>query len=197
MKCNDILSCNFQRSIDTKTKFLNDANLSRIFCKAADLVLNKYKNGGKLYIFGNGGSAADAQHIAAEFVSKLSIDREPLPAEALTTNSSIITAIGNDYGFNKIFSRQLEGCATPNDIALAISTSGNSSNVVNALETCKRLNISSILFSGYEGGKAKQFADYSLLVPSTHTTTIQEVHIIMAHTLCEFIERKLFRSSET
>lgn len=197
MKCIDILNCNFQRSIDTKTKFLNDKNLSRIFCNVADLVLSKYKNGGKLYIFGNGGSAADSQHIAAEFVSKLSIDRESLPAEAITTNSSIITAIGNDYGFSKIFSRQLEGCATSNDIALAISTSGNSSNIVNALKTCKQLNISSVLFSGSDGGKANQLADYSLLVPSRCTTTIQEVHITMAHALCEFIESKLFRSSET
>ena len=192
MKCMEFLNCNLQRSIDTKKKFLGSAALTKVFCASAEVALTKYKNGGKFYIFGNGGSAADAQHLATEFVSKLSKDREPLPAEALTTNSSLITAIGNDYGFKEIFSRQLKASAQTNDIALAISTSGNSENIISALKTCQEMKISSILFSGHDGGKAKQLADYCILTPSTHTTTIQELHITLAHTLCEYIENKLF-----
>jgi len=192
VKCMEFLNSNFERSINTKKKFLESAALTKVFCASAEVALTKYQDGGKIYIFGNGGSAADAQHLATEFVSKLSKDREPLPAEALTTNGPLITAIGNDYGFKEIFSRQLKASARANDIALAISTSGNSENIISALKTCREMEIPSILFTGHDGGRAKQLADYCILAPSTHTATIQELHIMLAHTLCEYIESKLF-----
>ena len=162
------------------------------FSKACELILLKYKNNGRLYIAGNGGSAADAQHLAAEFVSKLSFDRNPLPAEALTVDTSIITAIGNDYGFEHIFSRQIKGKITQKDIFLGITTTGNSNNILEALKMCKSLNIPSVIFSGRNGGQAKDLADICINVSGEHTSTIQEQHILLAHTLCEFVEKSLF-----
>ena len=151
-----------------------------------------YQKGGRLYIAGNGGSAADSQHLAAEFVSKLARDRNPLPAEALTTDSSIITAIANDYGFEQVFSRQLAGKLQTNDVFLGITTSGRSPNIINALEVCKSKNIKTIVFSGRDGGQVKSVADYCIIVPGVLTSTIQELHILLAHTLCESVEAALF-----
>jgi D-sedoheptulose 7-phosphate isomerase len=148
--------------------------------------------GGRLYIAGNGGSAADAQHLAAEFVSKLSRDRAPLPAEALTVDSSILTAIGNDYGYDFVFSRQLAGKATSKDVFLGITTSGQSANILKALEECRLLKIPSIVFCGRDGGAAKELADYCILAPGIATSTIQELHILLAHTLCECVEGAMF-----
>jgi D-sedoheptulose 7-phosphate isomerase len=155
-------------------------------------VINCYQKGGRIYIAGNGGSAADAQHLAAEFVSKLAGDRDPLPAEALTVDTSILTAIGNDYGFDKIFSRQIAGKLTKNDIFLGITTSGNSTNIVKALDVCLQLDIPTIVFSGNDGGIVKKKAKYCIVATGNKTSTIQEVHIVLAHTLCECVEQQIF-----
>jgi D-sedoheptulose 7-phosphate isomerase len=183
---------NLKTSVAGKLQFLEQRDQLEIFAKAADEVAARYKRGGRLYIAGNGGSAADAQHLAAEFVSKLARDRAPLPAEALTVDSSIITAIGNDYGFDKVFSRQLAGKLTPNDIFLGITTSGKSPNILKALETCREMSIPSILFTGRDGGPAKALADFCIVASGELTSTIQEIHIVLAHSLCECVERSIF-----
>ncbi len=162
------------------------------FERAVRMVINCYKSGGRLYIAGNGGSAADAQHLAAEFVSKLARERAPLAAEALTVDSSILTAIGNDYGYELVFSRQLEGKATRKDIFLGITTSGKSLNILRALESCRNIGIPSIVFCGGDGGLAIDKADCTVIAPGTATSTIQELHIVLAHTLCECVEESIF-----
>lgn len=192
MNLTELLIKNITTSIDAQKHMLLDLDLQVVFCLAAAKVIECYQAGGRLYIAGNGGSAADAQHLAAEFVSKLARDRDPLPAEALTVDSSIITAIGNDYGYESVFSRQLQGKAQPNDIFLGITTSGKSVNILKALEQCRILGIPSIIFSGRDGGQAKDLADFSVLVPGSATSTIQEMHIILAHTLCESVENAIF-----
>jgi D-sedoheptulose 7-phosphate isomerase len=151
-----------------------------------------YRQGGRLYIAGNGGSAADAQHLAAEFVSKLARERAALPAEALTTDSSILTAIGNDFGFDQVFARQLAGKAGRNDVFLGITTSGESANILQALQICRRMNIPSIVLTGHHGGAARALADFCVIAPGDATSTIQELHIVLAHTLCECVEAALF-----
>lgn len=187
-----VLSENLARSIEAKTKFLSDEEQLQSFRQAADVVVSAYRRGGRLLIAGNGGSAADAQHLAAEFVSKLARDRSPLPAEALTTDSSILTAIGNDYGFDYVFSRQIEGKAHSGDVFLGITTSGRSTNIINAVNSCKRKGVTSIVFSGRGGGAVKQIADICIVAPGDLTSTIQEMHIVLAHSLCETVERALF-----
>ncbi len=187
----DRLKKNLLQSIRAKRRLLDDAESQQVFAAAVNMVIDQYRHGGCLYIAGNGGSAADAQHLAAEFVSKLARDRAPLPAEALTVNSSILTAIGNDYGYEAIFSRQLAARATPGDVFLGITTSGDSRNIVTALEQCRTLQVPSIVFGGRDGGAAKALADYCILVPGSATSTIQELHIVLAHTLCECVEASL------
>jgi len=179
-------------SIEAKQALLSDSNTLATFDAAVKLVIETYKAGGRLYIAGNGGSAADAQHLATEFVSKLARDRGPLAAEALTVDSSILTAIGNDYGFEQVFARQVEGKMTPKDIFLGITTSGNSKNILAALRSCRKMLIRTIVFSGGNGGLVAQEADFCVLVPSSVTSTIQEVHIVFAHALCECVENAMF-----
>lgn len=187
-----LLKKNLQASIHAKQQLLSDEMCLGLFSKAVAIVVDCYKKGGRIYIAGNGGSAADAQHLAAEFVSRLMRDREPLPAEALTVDTSIITAIGNDYGFDMIFSRQLAGKATANDVFLGITTSGQSPNILKALEQCSAMGIPSIVFSGRDGGKAKMMTGNFIVVPGIATSTIQELHIVLAHTLCECVEVAMF-----
>ena len=186
------LQKNLIASIKAKQDLFDNSQLLSIFENAVAVLIDAYKKGGRLYIAGNGGSAADAQHLAAEFVSKLARDRAPLPAEALTTDSSILTAIGNDYGFENIFSRQLQGKLTDGDIFLGITTSGQSPNILKALEYCKERQIPSIVFSGRDGGQAKALASFCIVVPGEMTSTIQELHIVLAHTLCECVEVAMF-----
>ena len=186
------LKKNLNASIEAKQHFLLLHGQLAIFDKAVTEVIGRYNRGGRLYIAGNGGSAADAQHLAAEFVSKLARDRAPLPAEALTVDSSILTAIGNDYGYEQVFSRQIAGKMTEKDIFLGITTSGQSQNILNALDTCRQMHIPSIVFSGREGGAAKAKADYCIIAPGDMTSTIQEIHILLAHTLCESVEQAIF-----
>jgi D-sedoheptulose 7-phosphate isomerase len=190
----ELLKRNIENSITAKGKLLSDQVTLSTFEKATNLVIDRYMKGGRLYIAGNGGSAADAQHLAAEFVSRLARDRAPLPAEALTVDSSILTAIANDYGYEFVFSRQLTAKATLNDIFLGITTSGNSANIINALQECRRLGIPTIVFCGRDGGEAKALADYCVTAPGTATSTIQEMHILLAHTLCELVETAMFRA---
>ncbi|QGX41328.1 D-sedoheptulose-7-phosphate isomerase [Permianibacter aggregans] len=187
-----LLSQNVQDSIHAKKSILEDSTLLDNFNAATECLVECYKRGGRLYIAGNGGSAADSQHLAAEFVSKLARDRNPLPSEALTTDSSILTAIGNDYGYQYVFSRQLQAKLQPNDVFLAITTSGMSQNIVEALNVCKEKNVKSILLTGRDGGRCAEIADFNLIVPGTKTSTIQELHIVLAHTMCEAVETKMF-----
>ncbi|MPQ75462.1 SIS domain-containing protein [Hydrogenovibrio sp. JE_KL2] len=186
------LEQNLNASIDAKKTFLLNKEQLEVFNQAVQEAIKRYKSGGRLYIAGNGGSAADAQHLAAEFVSKLARDRAPLPAEALTVDASILTAIGNDYGFDQVFSRQLQCKAGKNDIFLGITTSGNSENILKAVEACKELSIPSIIFTGCYGGKVASKADFCIVAPGAATSTIQEIHIVLAHTLCQCVEAEIF-----
>jgi D-sedoheptulose 7-phosphate isomerase len=187
-----LLEKNILATIEAQKLMLADMTLNTLFSKATAHVVSCYRKGGRLYIAGNGGSAADAQHLAAEFVSKLARERNALPAEALTTDSSIITAIGNDYGYEHIFSRQLMGKLQVNDVFLGITTSGQSPNILKALEVCRGKGIQTIVFTGHDGGQTKELADYCLVAPGKMTSTIQELHILLAHTLCESVESVLF-----
>ena len=148
--------------------------------------------GRKLFLFGNGGSAADAQHIAAELVGKFQLERHALPAIALTVNTSCLTAIANDYSFDEVFARQIEALAAQGDIAAGISTSGNSPNVLHAIERANAQGVTTIGLTGAKGGKLKLLADRCICVPSEDTPRIQEMHILIGHILCEIVERELF-----
>lgn len=182
---------NFNTSIAAKRQFLADEAQHAVFELAVAALVTAYRKGGRLYIAGNGGSAADAQHLAAEFVVRLKHDRAPLPAEALTVDSSILTAIGNDYGYDELFARQVAGKMREGDVFLGITTSGKSKNIVRALEQCREMGLTSIVFAGKGGGLAKALADYCIVVPGEETGTIQELHIVLAHTLCECVEAEL------
>ena len=186
-----ILERNIVRSIDAKRQLLSDHETLALFERIVSVVVAAYREGGRLYIAGNGGSAADAQHLAAEFVSKLARSRQPLPAEALTTDTSILTAIGNDYGYEYVFSRQLAGKLTPKDIFLGITTSGNSANIIEALKVCREKGVTSIVLAGRDGGKVKALADYCLIAPGEYTSQIQETHLVIEHTLCECVEAQV------
>lgn len=159
--------------------------------KAADLIARQIAAGSKILIFGNGGSAADAQHIAAEFVNRFKIERPPVAAIALTTDTSIITSIGNDYNFDEIFAKQVRALGKKDDVALSISTSGNSENIIKAVRAAKKTGIFTIGLTG-QGGKLAKIADLTLTVESDDVARIQETHIIMGHILCELVDRILF-----
>ena len=192
MKPLSLITKNLNSSIKAKKDLLSNDNIKKIFCEAVELVLQKYINGGRLYIAGNGGSAADAQHLAAEFVSKLSKDRNPLPAEALTVDSSVLTAIGNDYGFEQVFSREILALGEENDIFIPISTSGKSLNILDAIRVAKAKDIETFGFSGGTGGKMVDLCEV-IVVPSNSTEKIQEVHIMLGHILCAMVEKILFK----
>ena len=156
--------------------------------RAADIIVEALKDGGAIYFCGNGGSAADAQHLAAELSGRFLKNRRPLPGVALTTNSSALTAIGNDFGFDEVFSRQLEGVGRQGDVLVALSTSGNSPNVVKAVESARRLAMKTIGLTGERGSALSEKCDICLQVPSTSTPRIQEMHILVGHILCELAE---------
>jgi D-sedoheptulose 7-phosphate isomerase len=192
MKYADALHNAMQESIDSKLAFMQQTEQLVSFHQAVTRVVEAYRNGGRLYIAGNGGSAADAQHLAAEFVCRLGRERAALPAEALTVDTSTLTAIGNDYGYDHIFARQVEGKMRPGDLFLGITTSGNSPNIVLALEKCRELGYETILFAGRDGGKAAPLADFTILAQGHDTRVIQEQHIVFAHALCACVEDELF-----
>ncbi len=175
-----------------KQNILKDNELIKNIDEIAKAIINAYKNNKKVILFGNGGSAADAQHIAAELMNRFYFDRKSLPAEALTVNTSILTAIGNDYTFDQIFSKQVEGIGEEGDIAIGISTSGNSKNVTEAINVAKKKKLFTIAFTGRSGGKIKEIADICLQVPHDDTPRIQEIHIMIGHIICEIIEKELF-----
>ena len=164
-----------------------DENLDSIVA-AAEIITRAFQQGKKLIIFGNGGSAADSQHIAAELVGRFQKERKSLPAISLTTDTSILTSLSNDYSFDIVFARQLEGLGSENDIALAISTSGNSKNVIEAVKVAKDKGIHTISLTGNDGGKLASLTDIAIIVPSKVTARIQEGHTIVAHCICELVE---------
>ena len=181
----------FDESVRVKQAFLRD-NLETL-TQAIDVIVAAFKSGNKLLLFGNGGSAADAQHIAAEFTNRFLIERPPLPALALTTDTSALTAIGNDYDYSQIFVKQLQALGKAGDIALAISTSGNSPNVLAAIETCQELKIATIGLTGGSGGKMVGKVDYLLRASEgKNSPRIQETHILVGHVICDIVDQKLF-----
>ncbi len=160
--------------------------------KAIDVISDVLKSGKKILLMGNGGSAADAQHIAAELVSRFKKERKAIPAISLSTDTSILTAIGNDYGFEKVFERQIEALGEKGDVVIGISTSGNSENVYRAMKLSKEMGLTTIGLLGNNGGKIKELSDISLIVPSKNTPRIQETHITIGHIICEGVERKVY-----
>jgi D-sedoheptulose 7-phosphate isomerase len=181
-----------EASIATKQSMLDDPELILTVSSVSQILVSALQAGNKVLLFGNGGSAADAQHIAAELVGRFAFDRPPLPALALSVNSSCVTAIGNDYGFDLVFSRQLEALARTGDVAIGISTSGNSPNVLNAISTAKKLGLHTVALTGKSGGKLLKSADHCICAPSNETPRIQECHILIGHIISELVEREIF-----
>lgn len=181
-----------REALDVKTQILNSDELLTKVDSIAEVIVNAYKNGKKVLVAGNGGSAADAQHIVAELVSKFNIDRPALNSIALTTNTSILTAVGNDYSHEYIFARQIEAYGQEGDIYIAISTSGNSKNIVKSIETAKNRGLKIIGFTGMGNGKMDEICDYLIKIPSDKTPIIQEAHIMIGHVICAMVEKNLF-----
>jgi D-sedoheptulose 7-phosphate isomerase len=189
----DAITTAFEESIRVKQAFQRD-NLDSLML-AIDAIAAAFQRGNKLLIFGNGGSAADAQHIAAEFVNRFLIERPPLPAIALTTDTSVLTSIGNDYDYKQIFEKQVRALGKPGDCALAISTSGNSANVLLGIDACKEREITTVGLTGGNGGKMAGRVDFLLNVSEgKNSARIQETHILVAHVICEIVDQKLFGS---
>jgi D-sedoheptulose 7-phosphate isomerase len=183
----------FEESIRVKQAFLRD-NLKTL-TQAIDALVSAFQRGNKLLLFGNGGSAADAQHIAAEFVNRFMIERPPLPAIALTTDSSVLTSIANDYSYNEVFAKQVQALGKEGDVAMALSTSGNSSNVIAAIDACKKLNITTIGLTGGKGGQMLGKVDLLLNVSEgRNSARIQETHILVGHVICDLVDQRLFPS---
>jgi len=178
-------------SIKVKNAIIADPSLIATISKVADLCIETLKSGNRILLAGNGGSAADAQHIAAEFVSRFMYDRPGLPAMALTTDTSMLTAIGNDYGYERLFERQLEANSRKGDLFIGISTSGNSLNILRALSRCKELGVIAVGLAG-SGGKIRSVCDYLIPVPSDSTPRIQEAHITIGHIICGIVESTIF-----
>jgi D-sedoheptulose 7-phosphate isomerase len=179
-------------SIAVKQQLLNDKGIHEEMVSVVKLITNALKHGNRLYFCGNGGSAADAQHLAAEFSGRFYKDRHALPAEALHCNTSYLTAVANDYSFDVVYSRMVEGIMREGDIILGLSTSGNSGNIIKAFEAARNKGVVTIGFTGQTGGKMKEFCDYLFNVPSTDTPRIQESHIMVGHIICQLVEESYF-----
>ena len=179
-------------SIEVKNNILNDEKLISAIETVAEVVTKAFRDGHRVYLCGNGGSAADAQHIAAEFTGRFYSDREPLPAEAFHVNTSFLTAVANDYSFDEIYSRAVKAYGRKGDILIGISTSGNSKNILLAQEEAKKRGMVVVSFTGETGGKMKDTCDYLLNVPSKDTPRIQESHIMIGHIICQLVEEQLF-----
>ena len=179
-------------SIDVKQLLLTNEYLVQQIQTVTDVITKAFQNGNAVYFAGNGGSAADAQHLAAEFSGRFYKDRKALPSDALHCNSSYLTAVANDYSFDVIYARLLEGLAKPGDVLVGISTSGNSGNIVKAFEMAKTIGVTTIGFTGQNGGKLKDLGDYLINVPSNTTPRIQESHILVGHIICELVEINIF-----
>ena len=181
-----------EESIAAKKRLLGNSEAIATMAGVSEILIDTFRKGNKLFLFGNGGSAADAQHIAAEFVGRFAFDRPALPALALSVNSSCVTAIGNDYGFEVVFARQLEALGHAGDVAIGISTSGNSPNVMRALSAAKRMDMHTVALTGNTGGKMKDGAEYCICAPSKETPRIQECHILIGHVIAELVEQTIF-----
>jgi len=188
----DLIKQQLQDSVALKKEMIADNNVLTIIGEIAGSIIDAYRNNRKVILFGNGGSAAAAQHIASEFVGKYYLERRPLPAIALTVNTSLLTAIGNDYSFDIVFVRPLAALGQEGDIAIGLSTSGNSENVISALKLAKEKGLVTVGFTGKAGDGLKDIVDYCLRVPSTNTPQIQECHIVVGHIICEIVEMELF-----
>lgn len=181
-----------KESIEVKNRILDDINLLKKIDEVSQIVLNAYQRGNKTIFAGNGGSAADSQHLAAEFVSRFYFDRPALSSIALTTDTSILTAIGNDYGYDKLFERQIDANGNKDDVFFGISTSGNSPNIINALKACEKLGIYRIGLTGQSDSKMLNYCDIVIQVPSISTPRIQECHILIGHIICGFVEEMIY-----
>ncbi|PVD51936.1 phosphoheptose isomerase [Terrimonas sp.] len=179
-------------SVSVKQQLLADEKILSTVNTLVDVITDAFKNGNKVLFCGNGGSAADAQHLAAEFSGRFYIDRDALPAEALHVNTSYLTAVGNDYSYDVIYARLIKGLGQKGDVLVGLSTSGNSKNVVLAFEEAKRKGMITVGFTGATGGKMKDVSDYLLNVPSIDTPRIQESHILLGHIICQLVEEKYF-----
>lgn len=179
-------------SIDTKQKVIADEGLLKTIEEVTGIIVQAFKNGNKVLFCGNGGSAADAQHLAAEFSGRFYSDRNPLPSEALHCNTSYITAVANDYGYEYVYSRIIKGVGKPGDVLVGLSTSGNSVNIIKAQEEAKKIGMINVSLTGETGGKMKALSDYLVNVPSSDTPRIQEAHITIGHIICQLVEEQLF-----
>ena len=190
----DPVAEHFRRSCETLANAAEDLNLRAKIREIAEAITAAFRSGHKLLIAGNGGSAADAQHIAGEFLSRFNFDRNPLPAIALTTDSSVLTAVGNDYGFERTFERQVRGLGKPGDVFIAISTSGRSPNVIAALKAARDDGVRTIGFTGRGGDRLMgPLCEHCLVAPAEETALIQQIHIVAAHAICGLVESNLFR----
>jgi D-sedoheptulose 7-phosphate isomerase len=183
-----------EASVETKNKILQDEQLLATVHTVVQVVTDAFKNGKRVYFCGNGGSAADAQHLAAEFSGRFYKDRKALPAEALHCNTSYLTAVANDYSYNDIYARLIEGIGEKGDVLIGLSTSGNSGNIVKAFEIAKGKQLITVGFTGITGGQMKTISDYLLNIPSSDTPRIQESHIMIGHIICQLVEENLFAS---
>lgn len=188
----DFLPLFLDETVDAFTAFRDSADQRRVMEEMADIIVERFRAGNKLMICGNGGSAADSQHIACEFISRFLFDRAPLPALALTTDTSNLTAIGNDYGYEKVFERQVLGLGQEGDVLIGISTSGTSRNVLRAFEAAKTKGVICLAFSGANPGSMRQHCQTVLAAPSTKTPIVQQIHITAAHIVCALVERSMF-----
>ena len=182
-------------SIDTKQSVLQNEGLLKTIEASVDVIVNAFRNGNRVYFCGNGGSAADAQHLAAEFSGRFYTDRKALPAEALHCNTSYLTAVANDYSFDEIYSRLIEGIGERGDVLVGLSTSGNSPNILKAFNTAKKKEMITIGLTGKSGGEMRTFCDHLINIPSTDTPRIQESHIMVGHIICQLVEEKYFTAN--
>ena len=196
MDCTAVIDARLRAHLDTIAAIEKDETLKAAVQDAVDAIVNCFRSGGRVYFCGNGGSAADAQHLAAEFSDRFYFDRPVLPADALHCNTSYLTAVGNDYGYDRIFARLISGLGQKGDILVGISTSGNSANILQAFEVCRDKGVRTIAMTGATGGRMKALADLLINIPSTDTPRIQEAHITVGHIICELVEQAMFGEKE-
>ena len=183
-----------KESISVKSQILENIKIKNIIRNSVDVILEALKKGNKIYFCGNGGSAADAQHLAAEFTGRFYLERKALPAEALHCNTSYMTAVANDYSYDEVYSRLLDGISKPGDVLVGLSTSGNSKNIIEALQIAKSNKLHTISFTGLNGGIMKNYSDYLIKIPSESIPRIQECHILIGHIICQMVEEQFFKS---
>lgn len=195
MKTALLINDRIQEHLHTIQSIYSDEQILSSLLLISKVIVKAFNNHGKVYFCGNGGSAADAQHLAAEFSGRFYIDRDGLPAEALHCNTSYLTAVANDYSYDAIYSRLMRGMGRKGDILVGISTSGNSQNIIKAFDVCQEKEIITIALTGHSGGRMGEMADYSLIVPSDDTPRIQEAHILLGHIICEIVESAIFNNN--